>query len=283
MSFETRVTWEKLLLEIRHLQPEDSSSLVPVLVGTNSIIWPKENVESCFKKVHYLAFELHQICEKLPEAERWNQLRHFFFQTKGFQILGPQWSDLREEDLLISPVLENRVGHPLTLTLLFMHLAISIDLPVFLVQARQHFILKWMQAGQAVYLDILQNGQVLTDAEIFLILQKSSSNLEVWDARLVYRRYLEELMKLYEKLGQTQLLHTVYNLCLHMDDSNLPILGRRALLRQRLGFAKEALSDLKRYFSFVDRGHAPIELQKAMVDLESVPENPAYDSSGLLH
>ena len=62
---------------------------------------------------------------------------------------------------------------------------------------------------------------------------------------------------------------------LHMDDTNTFVLGQRALLRQKLGFTREALADLKRYFSFVERMHAPVELQQCWMELESTPEPPA--------
>ncbi|NJL24753.1 MAG: hypothetical protein HC902_06015 [Calothrix sp. SM1_5_4] len=68
-----------------------------------------------------------------------------------------------------------------------------------------------------------------------------------------------------------------------MDDSNTTVLGQRALLRQRLGFAREALSDLKRYFSFVEQSHAPTELQQAWLELEAAPEPPSRAPTDVLH
>jgi regulator of sirC expression with transglutaminase-like and TPR domain len=286
-SFATRVTWEKLLLEIRNLQNEDCASLVPLMIGTNAIIAPKEAVETVFKKVHFLTFELTEASKDLALKERWHKLHRFFFEEKAFKILTSGWSDLCSQDLLLKPILETKAGHPLPMTLLFLHLALSIELPVSLVQARHQFILKFASADSVSYLDILQNGRLLAEDEVFQILQKSNGDKEPSDARAIYRRYLEELMYLYEQQMQPQILHSIYNLSLHLDESNLPVLGRRALLRQRLGFAREALADLKRYFSFVDRSHAPIELQKLMIQLEAtaeaVIERPMSGPSDLLH
>jgi hypothetical protein len=78
-------------------------------------------------------------------------------------------------------------------------------------------------------------------------------------------------------------LHVVYNLVLQMDDTNTAVLGQRALLRQRLGFTREALSDLKRYFSFVEKVHAPPELQQCWLEIESAPPAPARGPAELLH
>ena len=185
----------------------------------------------------------------------------------------------------MKPILENKAGNPFPITLLFLHLAMAIGLPVHLVEARDKFIVKFCHHGLTSYLDV-SRGRVLTEAEVFQLLQSTTVNLETADARGLYRQYLEELMKLFENRSQAQLLHTIYNLYLHLDEANLPVLGRRALLRQRMGFIKEALTDLKRYFSFVDRGHAPIELQKAMIDLEAIAEDQITREalhSSLLH
>src|SRR5882762_8463383 len=133
---ETRITWEKLLLEIRNLQNEDAASLVPLMIGTNAIIAPKESVEAVFRKVHFLTFQLTEACHNLTPPQRWQKLHRFFFEEKGFRILTDRWSELCTEDLLLKPILETHAGHPLPMTLLLLHLALSIDLPVSLVQAR---------------------------------------------------------------------------------------------------------------------------------------------------
>src|SRR4051812_18402555 len=99
MAFETRVTWEKLLLEIRDLQDGDCSSLVPLMIGTNAVIAPKESVENVFRKIHFLTFELTEQCKGLSEQERWQKLRLFFFEEKSFRIRTERWSELHSEDL----------------------------------------------------------------------------------------------------------------------------------------------------------------------------------------
>lgn len=281
MGLWTRVTWEKLLLEVRHLQPEDDALLIPALIGTNAVLTPRNDVERCFAQVQFLSFELQQFVKDSGVGERWQKLREFFFQQKNFRIQTSSLKEVQDRDLLLKPILSDKSGHPLPMTLLLLYLAKSIDLPVHLVQARQHFILKCSVSGKCSYMDVMNGGQILTDSEVVRILQ--NSNMELWDARGLFRHYLEELIRIYEKHSQGQLLHTIYNLFLHLDESNLPILGRRALLRKRMGFLKEALSDLKRYFSFVDRGHAPIELQTAMRDLEKVSGDSPRESSAVLH
>src|ERR1700729_870743 len=130
MQFETRGTWEKLLIEIRDLQPADDTAIIPLLVGTHAALAPKEAVEGCFRQVHFLGFELQQATKEMSEVDRWIHLRQWFFEAGQFRALNANGREIQEEDLLFKPILHKRVGHPLPLALLFLHLAGQIDLPV---------------------------------------------------------------------------------------------------------------------------------------------------------
>lgn len=281
MTFETRFTWEKLVLELKLLRNEDFGSLVPLAVGINSVLWPKDNVETCFREIQFFGFHILKTCEGLNEAERWEALRTFLFEEKGFQISGSR--DVHENDVLMKSVLGERCGHPLPVVFLLLHLAHFLDLPMALIQARHHFLLKWVRSGKTIYLDLYNSGRALNDSELIQVLNRSSSNLEVWSAKQLMVQYLELLMHTFEDSQNLPQLHVIYNLMLQVDDSNTSVLGQRALLRQKLGFTREALSDLKRYFSFVEKSHAPIELQQAWLQLESAPEPPSRMPTDVLH
>lgn len=283
MTFETRFTWEKLVLELKLLRNEDFGALVPLCIGINAVIWPKENVENCFRQTQFLGFEILKKCDSLNEAERWECLRQFIFQEKGFQISSHRLTDTQEKDVLMKCVLDERCGHPLPLVFLLLHLAHFLDLPMALLQARHHFLLKWVRSGKTIYLDLYNEGRALTDAELIQVLNRSSSNLEVFSAKQLMTQYLELLMHAFESSQSLTQLHVVYNLLLQLDDTNTTVLGQRALLRQKLGFTREALSDLKRYFSFVEQTHAPTELQQAWLELEAAPEPPSRMPTDVLH
>src|SRR5690606_16009152 len=84
MTFDTRFTWEKLVLELKLLRNEDFGTLASLAVGINAVLWPKDNVETCFRQVQFLGFEILKACEGMEEAERWDTLRRFLFDKKGF-------------------------------------------------------------------------------------------------------------------------------------------------------------------------------------------------------
>ncbi len=283
MTFETRFTWEKLVLELKLLRNEDFGSMVPLCIGINSILWPKDNVETCFRQIQFLGFEVIKACETQNEAERWETLRRLIFNDKGFHITSNRAPDIVDRDLLLKNVLDERRGHPLPVVFLMLHLAQLLDLPLALIQARHHFLLKWVRSGKTIYLDLYAEGRALTDQELIQVLNRSSSNLEVWSAKQLMIQYLELLRGAFESSQNLPQLHVIYDLLLQIDDTNTAILGQRALLRQKLGFMKEAMSDLKRYFSFVERTHAPTEIQQAWLELEAAPPPPQRTATDVLH
>ncbi len=283
MTFDTRFTWEKLVIELKLLRNEDFGNLVPLCIGIQSLLWPKEGVETCFRQMQFMGFEIQKSCDGKEEGERWEILREFLFSENGFQISSGRPNEVGESELLIRSVLDKRIGHPLPIVFLLLHLAHVLELPMALLQARHHFLLKWVRSGKTIYLDLYNDGRALNDQEIVQVLNRSSSNLEVWSAKQLIGQYLELLLSAFERSQSLNQLHIVYNLILQMDDTNTAVLGQRALLRQRLGFTRDALCDLKRYFSFVEKVHAPSEIQQAWLELESAPEPPSRHPAEFLH
>ena len=283
MTFDTRFTWEKLVLELKLLRNEDFGALVPLTVGINSVLWPNENVESCFRQIQFFGFDILKTCDGMEEGQRWETLRKFIFEDKGFQLASSRAQDVCEEDVLIKSVLSERGGHPLPVVFLLLHLAHFLDIPMALIQARHHFLLKWVRSGKTLYLDLYNEGRALNDQELIAVLNRSSSTLEAWSAKQLMVQYLELLMHVFEQSQSLPQLHMIYNLLLQIDDSNITILGARALLRQKLGFTRDAMSDLKRYFSFVEKSHAPNELQQAWMELENVPPPAPRGLTDILH
>lgn len=283
MNFESRYTWEKLCLELKLLRNEDFGALVPMCIGMNTLLWPNDGAEGCFRQTQFMGFEILKTCENFNEGERWEALRAFLFEEKGFQLTANRMKDVTETDVLMKSVIEDRLGHPLPIVFLILHLAHYLDLPMALLQARHHFLLKWVRSGKTIYLDLYNEGRALTDQELVSVLNRSSSNLETYTAKQLIGQYLELLMNAFERSQALTQLHIVYNLMIQLDESNTAILGQRALLRQRLGFSRDALSDLKRYFSFVEKSHAPSELQQAWLELEAQPEPPHRGATDLLH
>ena len=73
------------------------------------------------------------------------------------------------------------------------------------------------------------------------------------------------------------------NILLHIDPNAFDALGSRALAKHKLGLAEDALKDLQRYFSFIDKEAASFEIQATFIQLDSLKKLNAAIEPELLH
>lgn len=273
MQVESKMTWEKLAIELELLGAEDTSAIMQLLVGLNGWLCPEESMEWASRNLNFMTYELMAQAEGLTEAERFELLNRYYFKTKGFQVLQLTPQEAQERHLLLKPVLESRAGAPLAIALIYLHFAAHLDLPAYLIQLRNHFLLKWVRGGHSSYIDLCNEGRLVSEEELVQIVARTNElssgveTLSILPNRKTFLRYTEDLLRVYERLQAFERLYAIYNVILKVEPQNSRIIGRRALLCRQMGLDKEALADLKRYFSFVDRSQAPAEMIMAFQEL----------------
>lgn len=273
---ETNVTWEKVLLEINQLSDESWEALAPLLIATDHLLQPHLVSEQTFRRLHFLVFELCSRTEGLEENQRLEKLIEFFFDEKSFQFHDS--SEVTQKSLSLSGALSDFSAHPFVGTLLFLHLAHALQIPLFWIQSTNRSILKWHRSGRCEYIDFLRHGKVLTDDEVLKIFEEKSCRAECWSPIQLFKGYLDLIIQALEQVAQPKALLLAYSLAIQMDESNTHLLGRRAFLRHRLGYTKDAHNDLKRYFSFVEKHKAPFEIidlyQKVLEGIDQFADMP---------
>ncbi|MGE0764447.1 MAG: transglutaminase family protein [Bdellovibrionales bacterium] len=289
MQIESRMTWEKLVIELELLGSEDTSAILQLLVGLNSWLCPEDSMEWASRNLNFMTYELMAQSEGLTEAERFELLNQYYFKTKGFQVLQLKTHETQERHLLLKPVLENRAGAPLAITMLYLHFAAHLDLPAYLIQLRNHYLLKWVRGGRSSYIDLCNEGRLLSEEELIQIMARvnepnaATEPLSILPNRKIFLRYSDDLVRIYDRTDSHERLYAIYNVILKVEPQNSRIIGRRALLCRKMGLDKEALADLKRYFSFVDRGQAPTEMVVAFQELTGRTDVFRSNSGELLH
>ncbi|MAV90233.1 MAG: hypothetical protein CL676_02355 [Bdellovibrionaceae bacterium] len=278
MFVETNLTLDKIMSEMNQLSEESWESLAPLVMATDHLLFSRENSHKSFRRLHFLTFELMSQCQnqELDESQRLEHLVKFFFEEKNFMFEDADSKNI--ESLSLSRALIQFSAHPFVGTLLFLHLSQALQIPLFWISCKNRYLIKWLRSGRSEYLDLLCGGQKLSDEEVLKSLDATSSDREFWTPREVYRVYLELLTKYFESTSNVKALHLAYNLSIQLDERNTHLLGRRAFLRHRLGYIKDAHADLKRYFSFVDHNSAPFEIQdlyhKVLKSVEQSAEVP---------
>lgn len=130
--------------------------------------------------------------------------------------------------------------------------------------------------GVARFIDLSRGGKVLGSHELIEIVQ---SKFAANDARhdLLGSHSFESFVVQYLEQAKSQLcfhheaekLLFLQNNLIAYQPSAIQLLAERALISRRLGLRREALRDLKRYFTFFDKASAPSELVTLFDELNS--------------
>ncbi|MEK6556225.1 MAG: transglutaminase family protein [Bdellovibrionota bacterium] len=290
MVLDSRITWEKLGLELELIAKEEPRSLLPLLVAINSLLQMDDTGQDrCLRSINFMTYELAAMCEKRSEADRFQTLNDFLFTTRDFRVNSLNRKSLCSKDLLLTSVLEERGGAAIPVSLLYMHLAQELDLPVFIVNQPQFNLLKWVRGSKCQFIDIAERGKILDEEELLrhMNLQPKGSTAacdenksEVVSLKALLLAYLTDLKTALLRENEIDLGHAVLSMILKVEPTNLRHLGERALLRKTMGHLKEAQQDLKRYFSFVDVSNAPTEIQMASKEIQALS---ASTSNEVIH
>lgn len=280
MVLDSRITWEKLSLELELLSKEEPRTLVPLLIGINSLLKMDDSHDWCLRTVNFMTYELAALSEGKSEAERFEILNEFLFRGREFRVQNMNRHSSTTEDLLIKPVLENRGGALIPTGLLYLHLANQLDLMICVLNQPAFHILKWVRGSKSSFIDLTQDGKVLDEEELLRVLStcgaaqlKGADGIaqsETISFKDIMIAYLHDLRAAYRRDNQLDLCHAALSMILKIVPTNLRYLGERAVLRKEMGHHKEAQQDLKRYFSFTDVSQAPIEIQNAARELTAM-------------
>ncbi len=98
--------------------------------------------------------------EKARGYERAEVLAHFMCERLGF--IGNHEEYYDPANSYINEVINRRTGIPISLSVVYMLLAERLNLPIFGVNMPAHFVVKYHDAGDEIYLDIFNGGVPFT-------------------------------------------------------------------------------------------------------------------------
>lgn len=229
------------------------------LLTINAQFQPAETLENQKREINFMGYELQAICQGQTIATSLDHLNKFFFQTKGFRLL--------TKPVLLNDILSERGGCSLGVTLLYLHLANTLNLRAQLLHWPRHGLLRIEQETGCCFLDLEQNGKKLDGDEVLNMINKNTEALKTLSLTEILVQYLTYLAFHFRQIEDMDGLHKTLSLILKIEPENTRYLAERAMLRKKIGLLKESLSDFKRYFAFTDRQAAPEEVNLAYDEL----------------
>jgi regulator of sirC expression with transglutaminase-like and TPR domain len=183
---------------------------------------------------------------------------HQLFSVYGFHGNTEDYAD--PANSYLDRVVERRAGIPITLSLVYMEVAQRIGLQCDGIGYPGHFIVRYGDPQDPVYVDPFQQGARIDRTELLARLRSlnvGTANPETFLAavtrRQILQRMLNNLHAIFRERRDLDRWYAVLELQLRLEPWNAALVGERGMLHYRLGRVDEAFHDLEAYVSNGDR------------------------------
>lgn len=287
MDVNQKIRWDKLNVDLELLTVSDPNSLIPVILDIHTLIFGEDDSNNTLRKLNFMGYELQTRTENLTETDRQSILSDYVFNEKQFLISALSGKTIDQNDWQLPYTIETKQGCSFIISLIYVHLAQNIELPIYLINSKEDNILKWVKGNEPTYLDITANATEISEkkmCEALLDLNKSNENIltdcfDIIPAKNIIKKYLSYLLNIFNLKKQYGFAKTTLDILVTLEPSNLKYLHNRALVHKKLNLHKEALNDIRRYFSLNGEENSPVELKVAYYDLK----NMSTPTSTLIH
>jgi len=185
------------------------------------------------------------------------KLNEFFFDDKKFQ---PNISDYYNPvNNYLNIVLEKRTGIPITLSLIYIHLASYIDFKLHPVNFPSHFLVKYIldqDTDESIVIDPFNNGRIMDDYILQDLLNKayprstislSNDLMKETNSSQILVRVLNNLKNGYMEVDDLNKTMKINEMILSLDSSSSEALRDKGIILYRNKEYEQALEILYKY------------------------------------
>jgi regulator of sirC expression with transglutaminase-like and TPR domain len=148
-----------------------------------------------------------------PPVFRLGHLHAEMFDAEGYD--GDTTDYYNPRNAYLNEVIDRKRGLPISLSIIFLHVAAKLGLSAAGVGLPGHFIVKVQFELNEVYVDPFHAGATLTMAEIAALLQQvsggtaslASEHLRAWSGRETLVRVLGNLQSMWNRAGDSRKMH----------------------------------------------------------------------------
>jgi regulator of sirC expression with transglutaminase-like and TPR domain len=170
--------------------------------------YPRLDVDGYVDELDALAARVERRCiANEPPVFRLGHLHAEMFDVDGYTGDATSYYDPR--NAYLNEVIDRRAGIPITLSIIFLHVAAKLGFTAFGVGLPGHYIVKVQFELNEVYVDPFHDGTTLTMPEIGALLrqvsggqvQLGSAHLRAWSGRETLARVLANLENMWTRAG----------------------------------------------------------------------------------
>lgn len=160
---------------LRHRGDEfDVEEAVWLLAQTQ---YPDTNLEAYQALLDSYAADLSdRIIAEAPPKQILTVLNHFFFEELDFR--GDEKDYYDPDNSYLNRVMDRRMGNPISLCLVYLLVARRLRLPVAGIGLPGHFLCRFQNTGEEIYIDVFHRGRFLTKNDCLSHLVRNKQPLD---------------------------------------------------------------------------------------------------------
>jgi len=208
----SKIQFNKISSALNNWKKQSDQNLIDGALILSAFHYPNQNELSVHQQIKKIKQDVWlELNEEFTALEKIHILNHVFYKIYNFK--GNKTNLSHPQNSLLNDLLVNRQGNSVILSILYMEIAQSLDLPVYGVNLPENFILAYLNSGHLssdskalFYINPFNEGVVFTkeDIKIFinqLELKPEKKYFEPCDNQTTLRRLMNELMHAYELAG----------------------------------------------------------------------------------
>jgi regulator of sirC expression with transglutaminase-like and TPR domain len=196
------------------------------------------------------------------------------FDELGFQGNRENYYDPRNS--FLNEVIDRRLGIPITLSVIYIEIARMLRLPLQGIGMPGHFIVGFLSDAQKVYLDVFNNGRLLSEnACADLVAGMSGGKMEFTPNHLApvtkkqtLTRMLTNLLNIYAGSQDLRRAVAAIERILLITPNSLPHIRDYGLLLGQVGSTNDAIDQLDRYLKLAPNSDDGVEVREHLKTLK---------------
>jgi regulator of sirC expression with transglutaminase-like and TPR domain len=177
--------------------------------------YPRLDVNGYLDELDALAMRVQRRCSRNePPVFKLGHLHSEVFDVDGYRGNTENYYDPR--NAYLNDVIDRKLGIPITLAIVFLHVAAKLGLSAYGVGLPGHYVVKVQFELNEVYVDPFNGGETLTIPEIGALLKQTtggsqqlmSEHLRAWSGRETLQRICANLMNMWNRAGDSRRVAT---------------------------------------------------------------------------
>jgi regulator of sirC expression with transglutaminase-like and TPR domain len=212
------INFDKIEKNIKLLSFKDSNNILEeALFNIASVEYPEVDMDNYKMILDKMAIDIEKEISKHKIAlKAYNILTSFnkyLFTEKGFR--GNTENFYEPDNSYINKVIDNKTGIPISLSSLYILIARRLGIPIFGINLPQHFIVKYLEGGNELFIDPFNKGLIVSKSEAMNFLKQLGMEIKDLDRipfmKVAYdtdiiKRMLNNLISIYE--SQNEIIKT---------------------------------------------------------------------------